>query len=490
MNFQNHGIDADKLLNGASLFLIMFLVSLLLDWRKLVKIALVLLVFEGAVRKWVLPGLSQFVYFGKDFLLVIAYAKYFTSKEVRQEPVYSDRLLSLLILTSSLFVCIQASNVALGSPLIGIIGVRNYLVFMPLIFVMKHLFRTQEELAYFLKWYLVLCIPVVMLSVSQYFAPPDSFLNIYVSEEDTAKALVGSNVRATGTFSYISGFSCYLQVVAALVIPMLILRIGDFWHRIIQVVLVSVIVGILFSGSRTPVISVGLFVVGYLLCNKVFRTMGLYKKLLLPLFVLGMILIHVLADSLENMIVRFSDRNLGMRILASVTTPFDYIPESGFFGFGSGATYQANAKIREIFDLPPGDRIPVFFEAEPEKIMLEQGPLGFVLWYGLRLRLIVCLWQVYSILTLPLLRELALSGFLLHSISFLGQMVFQVTFSFYYWFFAGFIALLPILERNELMARAEEDEEYGLDSNITPSSFDHTGEITEDDWNWNRDRSY
>ena len=69
-------------------------------------------------------------------------------------------------------------------------------------------------------------------------------------------------------------------------------------------------------------------------------------------------------------------------------------------------------------------------------------------------------------------------------------MVFQVTFSFYYWFFAGFIGLLPILERNELMSRAEVDEELDLDSDIEPSQLDHSTEITEDDWNWNRDQSY
>jgi hypothetical protein len=478
------GLDPEKLLNGASLFLVAFFTALPMDWRKLVKISLVLVIFEGAIRKWFLPGLSQFVYFGKDFLMIIAYAKYYSSKEPREKGDKLDPLLMFFLIGASLWVVIQAGNFSLGSPVIGLIGVRNYLVFFPLLFIMQHLFRNQNELASFLKWYLALCIPVVGLSVIQHYAPPNSPLNIYVSEEDTAKALVGARVRATGTFSYIAGFAAYLQVTAALVIPLLMLQIGRFWHHVVQLVLVAVIVGILFSGSRTPVIAVGLFVVGYLISNKVLRKMGLYRKLAIPAFFVGMVLIYLLASALESMVERFSDDALKMRIYASITTPFDYMVESGITGFGSGATYQANGKIRDMFGLPEGDVIPVFYESEPERIMLEIGPIGFFLWYGLRLRLIMVLWQTYTALTMPLLRELALSAFLVHAIAFSGQMVFQVTLSFYYWFLAGFITLLPLIERKELASNESSDEPEMSSSELQ----DDDQNLDRGDWSWERDR--
>lgn len=482
------GIDPEKLLNGASLFLVALFLSIPLNWRVLVKLSLVLVIIEGSIRKWLLPGLSQFVYFGKDFLMIIAYAKYFSSKEPKARPESEDSLLKWFLIANSLLIMIQGSNFALGSPIIGLIGVRNYLIFIPLLFIVKDLFRTQDELATFLKFYLLLCIPVVGLSVIQYFAPADSFINIYVAEEDAAKALVGSNVRATGTFSYIAGFSSYLQVVAALVIPMLVLHTGALWHRVFQLVLVSVVVGIIFSGSRTPVIAVGLYVLGYLLCNKVLREMGIVKKMAVPLFVLCIFLIEFMAGAIEGMAGRFNDQHLGMRILASITTPFDYMAISGLSGYGSGATYQANGRIRELFGLAPGDTIPVFYESEPERVVLELGTIGFFFWYGFRLRLMAGLWRIYSSLSLPLLRELALSGFLLHAISFLGQMVFQVTFSFYYWFFAGLIYLLPILEKKEL---EQQREDQNQENNNHEEEFNEDLDLLEEEQeDWDRDRFF
>jgi hypothetical protein len=38
---------------------------------------LILVVLEGALRKWVLPQASQFIYFLKDFVLIGAYLRYF-----------------------------------------------------------------------------------------------------------------------------------------------------------------------------------------------------------------------------------------------------------------------------------------------------------------------------------------------------------------------------------------------------------------------------
>lgn len=78
---------------------------------------------------------------------------------------------------------------------------------------------------------------------------------------------------------------------------------------------------------------------------------------------------------------------------------------------------------------------------------MELGPIGFILWYGLRLFIVLELWLTYLKLRSPFLRDLALSGFLIHAIMFTSQMVFHHTFSLYYWFYTSFIYLLPWLDR-------------------------------------------
>jgi hypothetical protein len=51
----------------------------------------------------------------------------------------------------------------------------------------------------------------------------------------------------------------------------------------------------------------------------------------------------------------------------------------------------------------------------------------------------------------PFLRNLALAIFLFHAINFTGQLIFNTTFGIYYWFFSGFIFLLPQLEYQQLL---------------------------------------
>ena len=81
--------------------------------------------------------------------------------------------------------------------------------------------------------------------------------------------------------------------------------------------------------------------------------------------------------------------------------------------------------------------------------MLELGPIGFFLWYGLRISIAIALWLVFWKLKRPSLRQLALAAFLIQAIEISGQLVFHHTFSVYYWFLSSFIFLLPRLEQIE-----------------------------------------
>ena len=42
-------------------------------WQKLIWTVMFLLVYEGALRKWVVPGLQSQIYFAKDLILIAAY---------------------------------------------------------------------------------------------------------------------------------------------------------------------------------------------------------------------------------------------------------------------------------------------------------------------------------------------------------------------------------------------------------------------------------
>src|SRR5437588_9306490 len=83
------------------------------NWRWSVKAALVLVVLEGAIRKWVLPQASDAVYFLKDFVLLGAYLRYFVLTDLRRRTrMFLD--LNVILVIVSVIVLLQVLNPALG----------------------------------------------------------------------------------------------------------------------------------------------------------------------------------------------------------------------------------------------------------------------------------------------------------------------------------------------------------------------------------------
>ncbi len=431
---------------------VLFVVAVVipLQWRTCVKLVLVIVVLEGAIRKWMLPGASQFIYFFKDFLMLAAYAKYFGGRRQNRISNDNERRIRAFMTASMVFVALQAMNWNLGSPLLGVFGARNYLLYIPLIYLVGDLFRTRDELIHFLQRYLLLVFPVAALAVKQHLSPPDSFWNIYARSEDIGTALLGKSVRVTGTFSYIAGFSSYLQTAAALTIPLLILGLPPFWRWIIRGVFVSIIASIMLTGSRGPILVMGAFLLAYFLLNRNFRYYRLYRRLLIPVAAFGIIAIGWMGSILSLFVERGAGgADILPRVLDLFVQPVHSMSEVGLLGYGAGSAYQAREIILATFGLSEGNPIPVFLESEPQRVMYELGPFGFGLWYMFRLALIGALWRTYVRARTPLCRELSLTACLIHATALPSQMVFQITFMVYYWFFAGFILLVPRLEHSE-----------------------------------------
>lgn len=421
-------------------------------WQQCVKVVLILLVLEGAVRKWIFPGASQFVYFIKDFVVLVAYLKFYSLGRHRAVSLKSDATMQFLILLSSVLCVFQILNPHLGSFIVGIFGARNYLFYIPLMYLAAHLFKTQQELYDFLKWYLMLAIPVGLLGFKQHFSPPDSFWNLYAWGEEASAATFGMNVaRVTGTFSYMSGYGTYLQFCASVALPLLTSKQSALWKVALISALLMIVVNTFMTGSRGPVVAFVLLLFGFLLFNKQAFMLKILQKLTIPAIVIFVVIYFFFRPQLELFSERYHELEGEMkgRITESYLTPFNFFGYVDLLGYGAGATHQASGIIRSVFNLPSGTAIPVPYESEMGRVMLELGLVGFIVWYLLRIQIIVALWRTYIRLKQSFLRQLALTAFLIHVISISGTMVFQVTFMVYYWFLAGFIFLLPRLEALE-----------------------------------------
>ena len=118
----------------------------------------------------------------------------------------------------------------------------------------------------------------------------------------------------------------------------------------------------------------------------------------------------------------------------------------GLLGFGIGATHQTAAALAP--DVVPYSWLHgLQVEVESGRIILELGPLGFLLVYFARLYLAVYAFSQARALRTHFHRALATASFLFFLAALPGGVVFDVTSDLYYWFFAGLLMLVVRLDR-------------------------------------------
>ncbi|MFM6502146.1 MAG: hypothetical protein ACKPHO_10180 [Dolichospermum sp.] len=425
-----------------------------LNWRKSLKFALVIVVLEGALRKWVLPQASDMIYFLKDIILLGAYLKFYSSSEPKYHKKSGFFSITLFLCTG--WCAFQIFNPSLGSPIVGLFGFKTYLFYIPLMWMLPSLCQTQEELYQFLRNYLLLVIPVAILAILQFFSPIDSPLNVYARNNLGGIAVAGENVRVTGTFPYIAGYSTYMSFCFTVLIPILSLNQPKIW-RIITFIEAFLVVGTSFmSGARGLVLFETLLLVGYfslLWLTKMSSAINTTKKFILPILLISAVVPVFFRKGIEVFFTRTTTAsdsgNFSERVFSAFGEPVAAMQFKGFDSYGIGATHPAIFTLRSALQLYSGEALPPS-EGELARVVLEIGLFGFILWYALRLYLIFSLLGIFLKLKSPFLRNLALVTFLFHAINFTGQLVFNTTFGIYYWFFAGFIFLLPQLEYQQL----------------------------------------
>ena len=456
-----------------------------LDWKRSVKAIFAIVILEGVLRKWVLPQASEIIYFIKDIVLFGAYFQYYALSPLRKRlPSYKTPFINIFLFLSLGWSLVQVFNPSLGSPIVGIWGLKNYFYYIPLIWMLPQLFQSEEELCQFLRTQIYWFIPVGILGVIQFFSPSSSPLNFYapgLQQASGTVALFGAagNVRITGTFSYVNTYIPFLLFTLAISIVLLEEKQKRNQLNILLVASFLLALNSFMTGSRTIIFAGGLLLLGYLGIKAVTqfeRTWRILKWLLLPISIIIGILPIMFASEIDTILNRILlTKDLRIRIIALFSEPLHNLQYKQLDGFGIGATHQATGILRQVLGLPMGEIIPVGYESEMGRILLEIGPIGFILWYGFKFAILISLFALYWKLKRRLLRNLALVAFWIQAIWFPNQHVFHITFSFYYWILTGFIYLLPQLEQAEnrrqqqLLLQAYDDIPYFPDSSYGES---------------------
>src|SRR3984957_5377446 len=155
-------------------------VGILNNWRNGVYFFLSWLLFEDFARKFL--GNNIAIYFAKDFFVLMVYISFFTAFRRKEVPFFRPPFLMPLLIFIW-FGVMQIFNPASTSIWYGLMGVKMFFYYVPLIIVGYALVNSEAELRRFFTVNLILTLVIVSLGIAQSIIGP-SFLNPAVQAED------------------------------------------------------------------------------------------------------------------------------------------------------------------------------------------------------------------------------------------------------------------------------------------------------------------
>lgn len=169
-----------------------------------------LLIFEGALRKWVLPGLSNSLLLVRDPVAMLALWR---GWQLLRQKRWRPWLLPLMGI--GLLAFVLAITAGHGDLFVAAFGARILVLQLPLIFLYAALFNRSDvvRFAWALAW---LALPMTLLIVAQSSLPSSHILNVAPGGEGTA-VFSGAldRFRPPGTFSFINGLTSFYTLAAA-----------------------------------------------------------------------------------------------------------------------------------------------------------------------------------------------------------------------------------------------------------------------------------
>lgn len=372
------------------------------NWRAAVKIGLIIALFEGAIRKWLMPGAQELAYFLKDIFLFGAYLKFMISPDLDVRS-YKLNLPVMLLCVLGALLFPPALNTNIGSLLLAFYGVKIYLYYVPLVFMMPYLFRNKDEMVRQLTWFAMLAIPICILGVLQFRAGAASPLNVYAqsSAEGISGFGFGEKVRITGTFSYITGHSTFVIFFSTLCIALLAIPQTRFKWVLTFVALPLLASNALMNGSRSSMYTIGLIVIAFLLASMSGRLVA-SKNFTWVLSagvaacVAGGAYFFFEAYSMFSTRAKVSNDNIAFRAIEHPLWSIQQsVKDGGIMGFGIGMAHPASEGMRRALKIPaPRKKAPVY-DQEVGQIIVEVGPISAMAWYAIRLILLFSVWKVF-----------------------------------------------------------------------------------------------
>jgi hypothetical protein len=347
-----------------------------------------LLILEGALRKWVVPQLSNPLLIVRDPVVLLAYYYAIRARVFpRNAWIYSLGVVALLSSALS-FVVLWPYLPPTYIGLVTAFGFRSNFLHLPLIFLIGRVLRF-EDVKRFGWWTLLIMLPMSLLMIGQFRAAPDAFLNRTAGGEGEMMLSAMGKVRTAGTFSFVVGVAAYYALATAFLVWGA-LRRGIYKNWILFASGSALLIGIAVSGSRS-VVGACAVVISSLIVLLVLRPSAVnrFGQALIVTLILGWILTQtpIFKEGFNVLSTRFTEvaeateksigRGLVERVFGTFEEDLFVWTKAPFLGYGLGIGTNAGAKFLT------GRSMFLLSESEWQRVFLESGPalgLAYVLW--------------------------------------------------------------------------------------------------------------
>lgn len=310
-----------------------------------------LLIFEGALRKWVIPGLASPLLVVRD---PIAFWLLFTAwnRGLLPSTPYLPWILSIGII--SIFTALIFGH---GNLYVALFGARIIILNFPLVFVIGQVFNRNDVITLG-KYMLWMALPMLCLITIQFYSPQSAWVNRGVGGDMSGAGFSGAMgfFRPPGTFSFTTGVTTFFSIVNVFVLY--------FWFsptKVNKLLLVSATVAIVlaipFSMSRGYFFQLIVSLIFFVLAS-LRKPQYLGKMLMAAIFVAIVLMLisptKAFIRITEPLLARFDNAaqaeggvkgTLGERYLGGMGKAIDHSLDQPFFGYGIGMGTNVGASI-------------------------------------------------------------------------------------------------------------------------------------------------
>jgi len=334
-----------------------------------------LVIFEGALRKWFLPSLATPLLIIRDPIAIWLVLKAW-QRGLLPSSIYLSTMVVIGII--SIFTAVFLGH---GNLLVALFGARILLFHFPLIFVIGRIFN-RDDVIKIGKATLWITIPMTVLIALQFYSPQSAWVNRGIGGDMAGAGYSGALgfMRPPATFSFTTGTTSYYSFAACFIFY--------FWfdtQRVNKLILVgatlALFAAIPLSISRGILFQIGVTLVFTVLA--VSRKPKYFGKLLVAVIV-GIMTLAILSQTsfFNTATAAFTSRftsasgteggikgTLGDRFLGGIIGSIAGSADEPFFGYGIGMGTNVGSMLLS------GSRTFLIAEGELGRTFGELGPL-------------------------------------------------------------------------------------------------------------------